>query len=135
MKRRLAAAQTFSLWQADRRRAARTFFRTLDDTFGRGMGCSDSPTSAIEGQHIATERAKRAFCDAPSSMFLMRTLRSATSLSTTNCSLSEVTRRTMLIVEWRDGEEGGDGGLMEGEGECGVCENECAFLACRYLLK
>ena len=32
----------------------------------------------------------------PSSMFLMRTLRSATSLSTTNCSLSEVTRRTMM---------------------------------------
>jgi hypothetical protein len=32
----------------------------------------------------------------PSSMFLMRTERSATSLSTVNCSLSEVTRRTMM---------------------------------------
>ena len=41
--------------------------------------------------------------DLPSSMFLMRTLRSATSLSTTNCSLSEVTRRT--IVAWVVGEE------------------------------
>lgn len=36
---------------------------------------------------------------APSSMFLIRTLRSATSLSTTNCSLSEVTRRTMIRVK------------------------------------
>ena len=96
MKRRLAAAQTFSLWQADRRRAARTFFRTLDDTLGRGMGCSDSPTSAIEGQHIATERAKRAFCDAPSSMFLISTERSTISFSVLNCSLSEVTRRTIF---------------------------------------
>jgi len=41
--------------------------------------------------------------DLPSSMFLMRTERSTTSLSAVNCSLSEVTRRTILM---RDGSSG-----------------------------
>ena len=36
----------------------------------------------------------------PSSMFLMRTLRSATSLSTVNCSLSDVVRRTIVLQGW-----------------------------------
>ena len=36
--------------------------------------------------------------DQPSSMFLMRTERSTTSLSALNCSLSEVTRRTIFAV-------------------------------------
>jgi hypothetical protein len=43
----------------------------------------------------------------PSSMFLMRTLRSAASLSTTNCSLSEVMRRTIVGDEMKVEKEEG----------------------------
>jgi hypothetical protein len=47
------------------------------------------------GQHV-NEKA-----GLPSSMFLISTERSATSLSTTNCSLSDVTRRTIVKVDGR----------------------------------
>ena len=73
----------------------RTFFKTLDDTLGRGMGWSLSPTS-INKAHETRKSDTGGADSSPSSMFLIRTLRSATSLSTTNCSLSEVTRRTIL---------------------------------------
>lgn len=50
---------------------------------------------------VASTRRREAYV--PSSMFLMRTLRSATSLSTTNCSLSEVTRRTIVEkLDWEN---------------------------------
>ena len=57
-------------------------------------------------------RGQRGTVDLPSSMFLMRTLRSATSLSTTNCSLSEVTRRTIVVL---DGSRGDGDGEEEGK--------------------
>ncbi|SRR6266702_1321989 len=48
-----------------------------------------------DGQHVNGKAVL------PSSIFLISTERSATSLSTTNCSLSEVTRRTIVDVDGR----------------------------------
>ena len=48
------------------------------------------------GQHVNGKSE-----ELPSSIFLISTERSATSLSTTNCSLSEVTRRTIVGVDER----------------------------------
>lgn len=83
-----------------------TFLRTLEETLGRGMGLSDSPTSAVECNRGAgqlslrsklasssgSESAQAALQSVclPSIMFLMRTERLATSFSTGNCSLSEL---------------------------------------------
>lgn len=47
-----------------------------------------------DGQHVNGKSE-----ELPSSIFLISTERSATSLSTTNCSLSEVTRRTIVGVD------------------------------------
>lgn len=77
-----------------RKKKIYTFFRTLAETLGKGIACSDSPTSnqgvlkGLNGHYKGSHQ--------PSSMFLIRTLRSATSLSTVNFSLSEVVRRTMI---------------------------------------
>lgn len=85
-----------------------TFLRTFEDTLGRGIAFSDSPTS----DHIVTrgerktgqlsehhhhhlpeplqEQKEPSQSDSPSIMFLMRTERIATSLSTEKFSLSEL---------------------------------------------
>ncbi len=80
----------------------RAFFNTLEDTLGSGIGWSDSPTSNEKERKNVNEtrvlaRQTRFQDILPSSMFLIRTLRSTTSLSALNCSLSDVTRRTIFL--------------------------------------
>jgi len=79
------------------------FFKTLDETLGSGIGWSLSPTSVSRA--LGRLRNKIKGKESPSSMFLINTERSATSFSTTNCSLSEVTRRTIVYVDGGSEEE------------------------------
>jgi hypothetical protein len=64
-------------------------------------------------RHLYESRAlgylrSKAQKEIPSSMFLISTERSATSFSTTNCSLSEVTRRTIMCLDGGSEEQARD---------------------------
>lgn len=71
-----------------------TFPKIFAVTLGRGIGASESPTSI----HSVNCKLNLILSSLPSNIFLIKTERCATSLSTLNSSLSELERITLIFI-------------------------------------
>jgi hypothetical protein len=71
-----------------------TFPKIFAVTLGRGIGASESPTSI----NRVNCNLNHILSSLPSNIFLIKTERCATSLSTLNSSLSELERITLIFI-------------------------------------